>query len=80
MTDASSRAGRLTRRNIIVGATALPLFGILTKRGFAAEFVYKYATGQDPTHPVNKRAQEALDRIKEKTSGRVEFQLFPANQ
>lgn len=80
MTDASSRTGRLTRRNIIVGATALPLFGILTKRGFAAEFVYKYATGQDPTHPVNKRAQEALDRIKEKTSGRVEFQLFPANQ
>lgn len=76
----STSALRLTRRSLIVGAAALPLVATITRRGNAAEFVYKYATGQDPTHPVNKRAQEALDRIKERTSGRVEFQLFPANQ
>lgn len=73
-------AYRLTRRSLIAGAASLPLVTIITRRGEAAEFSYKYATGQDPTHPVNKRAQEALDRIREKTSGRVEFQLFPANQ
>ncbi|MCK0195774.1 TRAP transporter substrate-binding protein [Ancylobacter sp. 6x-1] len=70
----------LTRRHVLAAGAAIPLFGILTRRGEAAEFTYKYATGQDPTHPVNKRAQEALDRIREATSGRVEFKLFPANQ
>ncbi|MCL8383292.1 MULTISPECIES: TRAP transporter substrate-binding protein [Xanthobacter] len=70
----------LTRRHVLAAGAALPLFSILTRRGEAAEFTYKYATGQDPTHPVNKRAQEALDRIREATSGRVEIKLFPANQ
>ena len=70
----------LNRRHVLAAGAALPLFGILTRRGEAAEFTYKYATGQDPTHPVNKRAQEALDRIREATSGRVEIKLFPANQ
>ncbi|MFG1201355.1 TRAP transporter substrate-binding protein [Xanthobacter aminoxidans] len=70
----------LTRRHVLAAGAALPLFSILTRRGEAAEFTYKYATGQDPTHPVNKRAQEALDRIREATSGRIEIKLFPANQ
>jgi tripartite ATP-independent transporter DctP family solute receptor len=53
---------------------------MLTKRASAAEFNYKLATGQDPTHPVNTRAQEAIDRIREATSGRLDIKLFPANQ
>ena len=69
-----------TRRQILAGASALPLFSILTHRAEAAEFELKYATGQDPTHPVNLRAKEALDRIREATSGRVNIKLFPANQ
>lgn len=69
-----------TRRQIITAAAALPLFTILPKRAFAAEFNYKLATGQDPSHPVNKRAQEAVDRIKAATNGRLEIRLFPANQ
>ena len=69
-----------TRRQILAGASALPLFSILTHRADAAEFELKYATGQDPTHPVNLRAKEALDRIREATSGRVNIKLFPANQ
>lgn len=63
-----------------MAATAIPLAGILTRPASAAEFVYKFATGQDPTHPVNIRAQEAIDRIREATSGRLEIRLFPANQ
>ena len=70
----------LTRRQFLARASALPLFSILTHRADAAEFDLKYATGQDPTHPVNLRAKEALDRIREATSGRVNIRLFPANQ
>jgi tripartite ATP-independent transporter DctP family solute receptor len=69
-----------SRRQLITAAAALPLFTILPRRAFAAEFSYKLATGQDPSHPVNKRAQEAVDRIKAATNGRLEIRLFPANQ
>ena len=75
-----SRTPCLTRRAVLAGVTALPLFSIVTRRADAAEFELKYATGQDPTHPVNLRAKEALGRIREATSGRVNIKLFPANQ
>ncbi|SDA34641.1 tripartite ATP-independent transporter solute receptor, DctP family [Methylobacterium sp. UNC378MF] len=74
------RDTRLSRRGLLVGVATLPAFSILTRRGQAAEFTYKLATGQDPTHPVNLRGQEALDRIREATNGRLEIKLFPANQ
>ncbi len=74
-----NRSG-FNRRQILGGAAALPLFTILPRRARAAEFNYKLATGQDPSHPVNKRAQEAIDRIKAATNGRLEIRLFPANQ
>ncbi|HXD39661.1 MAG TPA: TRAP transporter substrate-binding protein [Ramlibacter sp.] len=70
----------LTRRQILAGASALPLFSIASRPANAAEFTYKFATGQDPSHPVNKRAQEAIDRIRSATNGRLEIKLFPANQ
>ena len=70
----------LTRRQALAGAATLPLITILPRRAEAAEFTYKLATGQDPSHPVNKRAQEAIDRIKAATNGRLEIRLFPANQ
>ncbi|MDB5855183.1 MAG: dicarboxylate transporter, DctP subunit [Herminiimonas sp.] len=70
----------LTRRALLAKAAAIPLFSIISHRADAAEFELKYATGQDPTHPVNLRAKEALDRIREATSGRVNIKLFPANQ
>lgn len=69
-----------TRRSLLAAATALPMVALISRPGDAAEFDYKLATGQDPTHPVNKRAQEAIDRIREATGGRVSFTLFPANQ
>lgn len=71
---------QLTRRSLLAGSAALPLFSIVSHRAHAAEFELKYATGQDPTHPVNVRAAEALARIREATSGRVNITLFPANQ
>ena len=71
---------KLTRRALLAQSAALPLVSIISHRADAAEFELKYATGQDPTHPVNLRAKEALDRIREATSGRVNIKLFPANQ
>ena len=75
----TSKAG-FTRRQVLAGASALPLFAIGTRPAHAAEFNYKFATGQDPSHPVNKRAQEAIDRIRNATNGRLDIKLFPANQ
>jgi tripartite ATP-independent transporter DctP family solute receptor len=69
-----------TRRALLVGAAAFPLLTMLKWPASAAEFELKYATGQDPSHPVNLRAQEALTRIREATSGRLDIKLFPANQ
>lgn len=73
-------AAGLTRRHLLAAAAAVPLAGLLTRRAQAAEFNYKLATGQDPTHPVNIRAQEAADRIREATKGRMDIKIFPANQ
>ena len=80
MTQNKTPGITLSRRQALAGAAALPLFGILSGRARAAEFSYKLATGQDPSHPVNKRAQEAIDRIRTATNGRLEIRLFPANQ
>ncbi|WP_046865890.1 TRAP transporter substrate-binding protein [Microvirga massiliensis] len=71
---------QITRRTLLAAGAAVPLCGILTRRASAAEFNYKLATGQDPTHPVNTRAQEAIDRIREATGGKLDIKLFPANQ
>ena len=71
---------RPTRRSLLAAGAALPLFGILSRPAAAAEFNLKLATGQDPTHPVNIRAQEAIDRVREATGGRLDIRLFPANQ
>src|SRR5919199_3900 len=76
----TSKNDRISRRAMLAGGAALPMFGILTRRASAAEFSFKLATGQDPTHPVNQRAQEAISRIREATDGKLEIRLFPANQ
>ncbi|MBV8522746.1 MAG: TRAP transporter substrate-binding protein [Acetobacteraceae bacterium] len=69
------------RRSLIAAAASLPLVTILPQRArAAAEFSYKMATGQDPTHPVNIRAQEAIDRIRDASGGKLDIKLFPANQ
>jgi tripartite ATP-independent transporter DctP family solute receptor len=68
-------------RRALLGATAgLPLFSPAIVRAAGAEFAYKFATGQDPTHPLNLRLKETFDRIREKSGGKLDIGLFPANQ
>jgi tripartite ATP-independent transporter DctP family solute receptor len=71
---------RPTRRSILAAGAALPLVAIRTRPAAAAEFNYKYANNLTLQHPMNIRAQEAVARIKEKTGGRVDIQIFPNSQ
>ncbi len=80
MNTPKSRSHGMTRRGLLAAGSALPLVTILRYPASAAEFEYKLATGQDPTHPVNTRAQEAINRIREATGGKLDIKLFPANQ
>ncbi len=76
-------SGRLPRRRLLAttAATAVfPLVAIRTRPANAAEFSYKYANNSPVSHPLNIRTTEAAARIKEKTSGKVEIQVFPNNQ
>jgi tripartite ATP-independent transporter DctP family solute receptor len=61
-------------------AVAAPLWGLSARHASAADFSYKLATGQDPTHPVNIRAQEACNKIRQATGGKLDIKVFPANQ
>jgi len=57
---------RITRRVLIkttsvtAGAAA---FGILTRRGDAAEFTWRYGNEMVPTHSMNVHLQQAAERI-----------------
>jgi TRAP-type transport system periplasmic protein len=73
-------SGGISRRAVLAAGASFPMAALLTRPANAAEFTLKFATGQDPSHPVNKRASEAIERIKAATGGRVEINLFPANQ
>jgi TRAP-type transport system periplasmic protein len=69
----------ITRRRLgLSAALAAPAF--LSRRADAAEFTYKFATNQPVEHPSNQRAQQAIDRIREQTHGRLQIRLFPNNQ
>ena len=75
---------KVSRRKFMRTTTAavgsVSLFGILTRRGDAAEFVYRYANNNVAAHPMNVRLREAVDKIKEESNGRLEVQVFPNSQ
>ncbi len=72
----------ISRRTMLVGAAAsLPLVSTIRYAGAqTAEFNYKYANNLAATHPLNLRATEAVNNIREETGGRVAIQVFPSNQ
>jgi len=76
----SSMTRRKFMRTTSAAASGVALFGILTRRGDAAEFVYRYANNNVIAHPMNIRLREAADKIKEESGGRMEIQLFPNSQ
>ena len=67
-------------RRTLLAAAALAAPALRFRPAAAAEFTYKYANNLPLTHPMNQRAKEAVERIKDETGGRVEIQIFPNNQ
>lgn len=71
----------ITRRSLMIGATTFPLVSTIRYAGAQnAEFNYKYANFVTADHPINVRAREAADAIREETAGRVAIQIFPNSQ
>ena len=74
----------INRRKLLQAGTAaaggIAAFGILTRRGEAAEFTWRYANNNVAQHPMNVRLREAVERIREQSGGRVDIQIFPNSQ
>ncbi|WP_407529140.1 TRAP transporter substrate-binding protein [Methylobacterium oryzisoli] len=77
--DSSPNRG-LSRRSLLTAAAAFPLVAIRTRPALAAEFNYKLATGQSLAQPINARLDQATQRIREASGGRLELKFFPASQ
>jgi tripartite ATP-independent transporter DctP family solute receptor len=71
---------KMSRRTFAAGAGALAVSSFAIGKARAAEFTYKYANNLPLSHPLNVRAQEAANKIKEETGGRFELQIFPSSQ
>jgi TRAP-type transport system periplasmic protein len=70
----------LSRRGFSLGAASLGVSAFAIRRAHAADFTYKYANNLPISHPMNKRALEAADKIREETGGRFELQVYPSSQ
>jgi tripartite ATP-independent transporter DctP family solute receptor len=74
----------INRRKLLHAGTAaasgLAAFTILTRRGDAAEFTWRYANNNVAQHPMNVRLRAAVERIREQSGGRVDIQIFPNSQ
>ena len=74
---------KIHRRKFLATTAAaggVAAFGILTRRGEAAEFTWRYANNNVAEHPMNVRLREAVERIRTQSSGRVDIQVFPNSQ
>ncbi len=79
MTDLSKRAALRTLAALPFAVAGVGL-GLPRVAHAAPEFSLKYGHNLPVTHPLHVRAQEAANRIKEESKGRVEISIFPNNQ
>jgi tripartite ATP-independent transporter DctP family solute receptor len=61
------------------GAGAFASIAILRGPANAAQFSYKLANDQTPTHPMNVATAEAVKRIADATGGQLDIKLFPSS-
>lgn len=77
----SANSSKTLSRRHLLGAGAAAFAALqLPRPAQAAEFTMKLGTDLPAIHPMNIRAGEAANRIREETGGRVNILLFPANQ
>ncbi|MDQ6638977.1 MAG: TRAP transporter substrate-binding protein [Pseudomonadota bacterium] len=79
MTDLSKRAALRTLAAMPFAVAGVGL-GLPRVAHAAPEFSLKYGHNLPVTHPLHVRAQEAANRVKEESKGRVEINIFPNNQ
>jgi len=69
---------RINRRAFVAaGASALATVSCLRWPAEAAEFTLKYASAQQSDHPVTIAMNEAAEKIKSESNGRVQLSIFP---
>src|SRR6202158_1104689 len=72
---------KITRRNLLGGASAAWATTILSKpAGAAAEFEFKLGVNTPDTHPLTLRLIEAARAIGTQSSGRLNVTVFPNSQ
>ena len=72
----------LSRKRLLAlgaGTGAFASIGVLRWPGDAAQFTYKLANDQTPTHPMNVATADAVKRIGDATGGQVDIKLFPSS-
>jgi tripartite ATP-independent transporter DctP family solute receptor len=70
----------ISRTRFVRTAAAASVFasvGILRRPAGAAEFTFKLANDQVPTHPMTTASAAAAKRIAEASNGRLDISLFP---
>jgi tripartite ATP-independent transporter DctP family solute receptor len=73
---------KVNRRVVLRALASAPALSVLGMPHVAraADIELKYGNNLPLSHPLNIRAQEAADRVKAQTNGRVEIKIFPNNQ
>jgi TRAP-type transport system periplasmic protein len=68
---------KLSRRHVVTAAAGVTAAAVLRWPANAAEFNYKLGGSSPMEHPAMARAQEAANKIKQDTNGRMEITLYP---
>jgi tripartite ATP-independent transporter DctP family solute receptor len=74
----------LSRRRLLATGTTALLGGAVAApfvaRAQQPQFTYKYANNLPETHPMNIRARQMAEAIKQETNGGFDLQIFPSSQ
>src|ERR1700679_3140473 len=75
--EMSMQRSKLSRRGVRAGAAGVSAATILHWPANAAEFSYKLGGSSPMEHPAMAHAQDAANKIKEQTNGRLEITIYP---
>ena len=68
---------KLSRRRVLTGAAGIGAATILHWPAYAAEFSYKLGSSSPMEHPAMAAQQEAANKIKQESNGRMEITIYP---
>ncbi|HLY89402.1 MAG TPA: TRAP transporter substrate-binding protein [Acetobacteraceae bacterium] len=69
--------GKLSRRRVLTGAAGVSAATILHWPANAAEFSYKLGSSSPMEHPAMAAQQDAANKIKQESNGRLEITIYP---